>query len=146
MSIKGHTWSDKSPLKFTRWTPQQPDSHHGQQPCVEMYSTGEWGDTGCYSIKTFICKMPRRKLNCLLYICLQYNTAYQVTKFQKRSSQEGMGFRNSFTSAVGVTFLMMRYPNSHSNRVSSTFFFLFFFLFVCCCFFYKTMVQSRKKK
>ncbi|XP_068726517.1 macrophage mannose receptor 1-like [Montipora capricornis] len=57
--LYGHTWSDKSPLKFTRWTPQQPDSHHGQQPCVEMYSTGEWGDTGCYSIKTFICKMPR---------------------------------------------------------------------------------------
>lgn len=59
----GYVWSDKSPVEFTRWNPQQPDSHHGQQPCVEMYSSGEWGDTGCYSIKQFICKMPRCKLS-----------------------------------------------------------------------------------
>lgn len=60
--FKGYGWSDKSPVGFTRWNPQQPDSHHGQQPCVEMYSTGEWGDTGCYSVKKFVCKMPRCKL------------------------------------------------------------------------------------
>ncbi|XP_015776212.1 PREDICTED: uncharacterized protein LOC107354273 [Acropora digitifera] len=54
-----YAWSDKSPVKFTRWNPQQPDSHFGQQPCVEMYSTGEWADTGCYSVKKFICKMSR---------------------------------------------------------------------------------------
>ena len=60
--FKGYGWSDKSPVGFTRWNPQQPNSHHGQQPCVEMYSTGEWGDTGCYSVKQFVCKMPRCKL------------------------------------------------------------------------------------
>ena len=58
----GHVWSDKSPVEFTNWNPQQPDSHQGQQPCVEMYSSGEWADTGCYSVKQFICKMPRCKL------------------------------------------------------------------------------------
>ena len=57
----GYVWSDKTPVEFTRWNPQQPDSHQGQQPCVEMYSTGEWGDTGCYSVKQSICKMPRCK-------------------------------------------------------------------------------------
>ncbi|XP_044179085.1 uncharacterized protein LOC114946811 isoform X1 [Acropora millepora] len=57
--LYGYAWSDKSPVKFTRWNPQQPDSHFGQQPCVEMYSTGEWADTGCYSVKKFICKMSR---------------------------------------------------------------------------------------
>lgn len=60
--FKGYGWSDKSPVGFTRWNPEQPNSHHGQQPCVEMYSTGEWGDTGCYSVKQFVCKMPRCKL------------------------------------------------------------------------------------
>ena len=59
----GHVWSDKSPVEFTNWNPQQPDSHQGQQPCVEMYSTGDWADTGCYSVKQFICKMPRCKFN-----------------------------------------------------------------------------------
>ena len=57
----GYVWSDKSPVKFTKWYAKQPDSHHGQQPCVEMYSTGNWADTGCYSVKQFICKMPRCK-------------------------------------------------------------------------------------
>ncbi|PFX30431.1 Macrophage mannose receptor 1 [Stylophora pistillata] len=57
--LYGYAWSDKTPVQFTKWNVQQPDSHQGQQPCVEMYSTGEWGDTGCYSVKQFICKMPR---------------------------------------------------------------------------------------
>ncbi|CAH3127383.1 unnamed protein product [Pocillopora meandrina] len=57
--LYGYVWSDETPVQFTKWNVQQPDSHQGQQPCVEMYSTGEWGDTGCYSVKQFICKMPR---------------------------------------------------------------------------------------
>ncbi|XP_074624200.1 uncharacterized protein LOC141882148 isoform X4 [Acropora palmata] len=61
--LYGYAWSDKSPVKFTRWNPQQPDSHFGQQPCVEMYSTGEWADTGCYSFKKYICKMPRTAIS-----------------------------------------------------------------------------------
>ena len=63
--LAGYAWSDKSPVKFTRWNPQQPDSHFGQQPCVEMYSTGEWADTGCYSVKKYICKMSRSKFRCI---------------------------------------------------------------------------------
>lgn len=57
------------PVQFTKWNVQQPDSHQGQQPCVEMYSTGEWGDTGCYSVKQFVCKMPRCK--CIIQSYLQ---------------------------------------------------------------------------
>lgn len=64
----GYVWSDKSPVKFTNWNPQEPDSHQGQQPCVEMYSTGDWADTGCYSVKQFICKMPRCKTKHTVFI------------------------------------------------------------------------------
>lgn len=63
----GYVWSDKSPVKFTNWNPQEPDSHQGQQPCVEMYSTGDWADTGCYSVKQYICKMPRCKTKHSVY-------------------------------------------------------------------------------
>ena len=66
----GYVWSDKSPVKFTNWNPQEPDSHQGQQPCVEMYSTGDWADTGCYSVKQFICKMPRCKTKHTVFINL----------------------------------------------------------------------------
>ena len=66
----GYVWSDKSPVKYTKWNPQQPDSHHGQQPCVEIYSTGDWADTGCYSVKQFICMMPRCKAKHTLLINL----------------------------------------------------------------------------
>ena len=91
--FKGYGWSDKSPVGFTRWNPQQPNSHHGQQPCVEMYSAGEWGDTGCYSVKQFVCKMPRCKLTDSVSVDKQTNklikketlNTISTSKFAKES-------------------------------------------------------------
>ena len=92
LNFIGYVWSDKSPVEFTRWNPQQPDSHHGQQPCVEMYSTGEWGDTGCYSVKQFICKMPRCKLSPGRVYCITAVTNNLELKNKKSAADIIVGF------------------------------------------------------
>lgn len=98
----GYVWSDKSPVEFTKWNPQQPDSHLGQQPCVEMYSTGDWADTGCYSVKQFICKMPRCKPKHNVYISA-------LGRVQRKNKFSSLPFKQAIT--------MMQLPKRHSHFI-----------------------------
>ncbi|CAH1796402.1 unnamed protein product [Owenia fusiformis] len=53
----GYKWTDKSPLNYKNWAPNEPNDWQGNEECVSMYATdGYWNDEHCGVSQGFICK------------------------------------------------------------------------------------------
>lgn len=47
-------WSDKEPVVFYKWMPNQPNDYGGDQNCVSASATG-WNDFACSVLQPFFC-------------------------------------------------------------------------------------------
>ncbi|KAK6024186.1 lectin C-type domain protein [Ostertagia ostertagi] len=57
------SWTDGSPVDYTRWDHKQPDNWYGREHCTQVFRTGRprsWNDAECsLKLNGFICKRPR---------------------------------------------------------------------------------------
>ncbi|KAM4636541.1 uncharacterized protein O3C94_017643 [Discoglossus pictus] len=47
---------DGTPVKYSRWLKDEPNGK-GQEPCVEMYTDGQWNDKGCNQNRLTVCEL-----------------------------------------------------------------------------------------
>ncbi|KAL1261850.1 hypothetical protein QQF64_007115 [Cirrhinus molitorella] len=53
-------WSDGSKMKFTLWSPTEPNNQGGVEHCIEtnFRAKGLWNDQKCTNKLTFVCARP----------------------------------------------------------------------------------------
>jgi hypothetical protein len=55
----GYKWVDGRPAQFFNWDQGQPSDFNGVEDCVEMRTSGKWGDRFCYSNKGWFCSIDK---------------------------------------------------------------------------------------
>ncbi|TRY77121.1 hypothetical protein TCAL_05677 [Tigriopus californicus] len=52
------TWSDGTPMVFTRWNRKEPNNHNGNEHCVEVRTSSRvWNDSSCEKKRRVICQL-----------------------------------------------------------------------------------------
>jgi hypothetical protein len=55
-----YTWTDGSPLDFTRWDAGEPSDADGTDDCIRLrpLASGDWNDLPCDEQQPYICRLP----------------------------------------------------------------------------------------